>query len=94
MTSDTHPANNTAHASMLAIERYAPNFLSCFRTVAAKGESSLPEIFRVISWVLWHLSTELGIEAPKLASLRAMYGSSRALFDHHQVACESRGSDG
>jgi hypothetical protein len=55
----------------------------------------LLDAFRVIPLVLWHhLSTELGIDAPELASLRAMYGRSRTLFDHHQVACESLGSDG
>jgi len=37
--------------------------------------------------VLWrHLSTELGIDAPELASLRAMYGRERTLFDHQRVA--------
>jgi hypothetical protein len=37
------------------------------------------------------LSTELGIDAPELASLRSMYGRGRTLFDHQQVACESLG---
>ena len=52
----------------------------------------LLDAFRVIPSVLWrHLSTELGIDAPELASLRAMYGRGRTLFDHQQVACESLG---
>jgi len=50
----------------------------------------LLDAFRVIPSVLWrHLGTELGIDAPELASLRAMYGRDRTLFDHQQVACES-----
>jgi len=32
-----------------------------------------------------------GIEARELASLRAIYGRGRTLFDHQQVACESLG---
>jgi Domain of unknown function (DUF4158) len=52
----------------------------------------LLDAFRVIPSVLCrHLSTELGIDAPELASLRAMYGRGRTLFDHQQVACESLG---
>lgn len=52
----------------------------------------LLDAFRVIPSVLWrHLSSELGIDAPELASLRAMYGRGRTLFDHQQVACESLG---
>src|SRR6202795_4316298 len=52
----------------------------------------LLDAFRVIPSVLWrHLGTELGIDAPELASLRAMYGRGRTLFDHQQVACESLG---
>src|ERR1700692_4275334 len=52
----------------------------------------LLDAFRVIPSVLWrYLGTELGIDAPELASLRAMYGRGRTLFDHQQVACESLG---
>ncbi|MGF6924489.1 hypothetical protein OKW28_008686 [Paraburkholderia sp. 40] len=52
----------------------------------------LLDAFRVIPSVLWrHLSGELGIDAPELATLRAMYGRGRTLFDHQQVACESLG---
>jgi len=43
----------------------------------------LLDAFRVIPSVLWrHLSSELGTDAPELASLRAMYGRGRTLFDH------------
>src|SRR2546430_8308161 len=34
-----------------------------------------------------HLGNELGIAAPEVASLRAMYERGRTLFDHQQVAC-------
>src|SRR5260370_15386941 len=52
----------------------------------------LLDAFRVIPSSLWrHLSTELGIDAPELASLRSMYGRGRTLFDHQQVACQSLG---
>ncbi|CAB3802936.1 hypothetical protein LMG28614_05705 [Paraburkholderia ultramafica] len=38
----------------------------------------LLDAFRVIPSVLWrHLSAELSIDAPELASLRAMYGPGR-----------------
>ena len=44
--------------------------------------------FRIISVVLWrHLGNELGIAAPEVASLRAMYERGRTLFDHQQIAC-------
>ncbi len=44
--------------------------------------------FRVIPVALWrHLGNELGIAAPEVASLRAMYERGRTLFDHQQVAC-------
>jgi hypothetical protein len=52
----------------------------------------LLDAFRVIPSVLWrHLSTELVIDAPELASLRAMYGRGRTFFDHQKIACESLG---
>ena len=48
----------------------------------------LPGAFRVIPVALWrHLGNELGIAAPEVASLRAMYERGRTLFDHQQVAC-------
>jgi hypothetical protein len=38
--------------------------------------------FRVIPVALWrHLGNELGIAAPEVASLRAMYERGRTLFD-------------
>jgi len=41
--------------------------------------------FRVIPVALWrHLGNELGIAAPEVASLRAMYERGRTLFDHQQ----------
>jgi Domain of unknown function (DUF4158) len=44
--------------------------------------------FRVVPRTLWcHLGNELGIDAPEIASLWAMYGRDRTLFDHQQVAC-------
>ena len=48
--------------------------------------------FRVVPPALWrHLGNELGIDAPEIASLRAMYGRDRTLFDHQQVACTTLG---
>ncbi len=44
--------------------------------------------FRVVPVTLWrHLGNELGVDAPEVASLRAMYARGRTLFDHQQVAC-------
>lgn len=52
----------------------------------------LLDAFREVPLRLWrHLGSELGIDAPELASLRALYGRSRTLFDHQQVACEALG---
>ena len=51
--------------------------------------------FRVIPVALWrHLGNELGIAAPEVASLRAMYERGRTLFDHQQVACTVLDSSG
>ena len=48
--------------------------------------------FRVVPVALWrHLGNELGIDAPQVASLRAMYGREKTLFDHQQVACTTLG---
>lgn len=48
--------------------------------------------FRVAPAILWrHLGNELGIDAPEIASLRAMCGRDRTLFDHQQVACTTLG---
>jgi len=48
--------------------------------------------FRIVPSALWtHLGRELGINAPEVASLRAMYGRDRTLFDHQQVACATLG---
>ena len=50
----------------------------------------LLDAFRIVPPALWrHLGKELGVEAPELASLRALYGRGRTLFDHQQVACEA-----
>jgi len=50
------------------------------------------DAFRIVPPALWrHLGSELGIDAPELASLRALYGRGRTLFDHQQVACEALG---
>ena len=43
--------------------------------------------FRVVPVALWrHLSQELGIATPDVASLRTLYGREKTLFDHQQVA--------
>ena len=52
----------------------------------------LLDALRSVPPTLWrHLGNELGIEAPEIASLRAMYGRGRTLFDHQQVACDALG---
>ena len=44
--------------------------------------------FRVVPVNLWrHLSEELGIATPDVASLRTLYGREKTLFDHQQLAC-------
>ena len=44
--------------------------------------------FRVVPVGLWrHLSEELGIATPDVASLRTLYGREKTLFDHQQLAC-------
>jgi len=48
--------------------------------------------FRVVPVALWrHLSEELGIATPDVASLRTLYGREKTLFDHQQVACTALG---
>ena len=43
--------------------------------------------FRVVPVALWrHLSEELGIATPDVASLRTLYGREKTLFDHQQLA--------
>src|SRR5450755_3887926 len=52
----------------------------------------LLDAVRVVPPTLWrHLGSELGIDAPEIASLRALYGRGRTLFDHQQVACDILG---
>jgi len=44
--------------------------------------------FRMVPGGLWrHLSEELGIATPDVASLRTLYGREKTLFDHQQLAC-------
>ena len=50
----------------------------------------LLDALRIVPPGLWrHLGKELGVDAPELASLRALYGRGLTLFDHQQVACEA-----
>lgn len=52
----------------------------------------LLDALRGVPPTLWrHLGNELGIDAPEIASLRALYGRGRTLFDHQQVACDALG---
>jgi len=47
---------------------------------------------RIVPSILWrHLGAELSVVAPELASLRALYGRGRTLFDHQQLACDVMG---
>ncbi len=41
--------------------------------------------------LLAHLGRQLGITAPDLSSVRALYARGRTLFDHQQQACEYLG---
>jgi hypothetical protein len=47
---------------------------------------------RVVPASLWaHLGKELGVRSPDVASLKAMYGRTKTLFDHRQLAREGWG---
>lgn len=52
----------------------------------------LLDAVHIVPATLWrHLGEELGVAAPELASLRALYGRGRTLFDHQQLACDVMG---
>ena len=52
----------------------------------------LLDAFRIVPSALWrHLGGELAVVAPELASIRALYGPIRTLFDHQKFACETLG---
>jgi Domain of unknown function (DUF4158) len=52
----------------------------------------LLDAVRIVPPVLWkHLGSQLGEQAPDLASLRVMYRRRRTLFDHQELACEALG---
>ena len=52
----------------------------------------LLDAFRIVPSAMWrHLGGELAVDAPELASIRALYGPSRTLFGHQKVACETLG---
>ena len=47
---------------------------------------------RIIPITLWqHLGRQLDVQAPDLASLRALYRRGQTLFDHQQLACRALG---
>jgi TnpA family transposase len=47
---------------------------------------------RMVPAVLWaHLGRELGVTPPEVASLKAMYGRGRTLFEHQKLAQEALG---
>ena len=47
---------------------------------------------RIIPIALWqHLGRQLDVQAPDLASLRALYRLGQTLFDHQQLACRALG---
>ena len=47
---------------------------------------------RIVPPSLWaHLGKELGVQSPDVASLKAMYGRSKTLSDHRQLAQETLG---
>ena len=50
------------------------------------------DAFRVVPANLWrHLGAQFAVEAPDIASLRAMYGRGNTLFEHQQLACQALG---
>jgi TnpA family transposase len=50
------------------------------------------DAFRVVPANLWrHLGAQFAVEAPDVASLRAMYRRGRTLFEHQELACETLG---
>jgi Domain of unknown function (DUF4158) len=72
-----HPAHKLGLALHIGFLRMSGRPLDAVRMVPAN---------------LWqHLSAELGIDAPDLASLRALYHRDRTLYDHQQLACELLG---
>ena len=47
---------------------------------------------RIVPAALWrHLGTQIGVTAPELASLKAMYAHSRTREEHQSVACKMLG---
>ena len=47
---------------------------------------------RMVPITLWqHLGRQLDVQAPDLASLRALYRRGQTLFDHQQLACRALG---
>ena len=47
---------------------------------------------RIVPAALWHhLGTQIGVSAPELASLKAMYSHSRTREEHQSVACQMLG---
>lgn len=47
---------------------------------------------RIVPAALWrHLGTQIGVTAPELASLKAMYAHSRIREEHQSVACKMLG---
>ena len=45
---------------------------------------------RIVPATLWsHLGKELGVKPPEVASLKAMYGRGRTLFEHQKLAQET-----
>ena len=52
----------------------------------------LLDAVRIVPPLLWrHLGERLGVAAPDLASLRAMYRRAPTLIEHQQVACDALG---
>jgi hypothetical protein len=52
----------------------------------------LLDAFRIVPANLWrHLGAQFAVEAPDLASLRALYRRGNTLFEHQQLACQVLG---
>ncbi|MHB8453164.1 MAG: DUF4158 domain-containing protein [Acidiferrobacterales bacterium] len=52
----------------------------------------LLDAVRIVPAVLWqHLSAQLSIAPPGLASRRALYRRAQTLREHHQIGCEALG---
>ena len=67
----------------------------CIEAHDRAGLERLLNSVRVVPSAVWrHLGPQLGVTAPELASLKALYGRGRTLFDHQKWPVKSWGFNG